>query len=245
MPLGCRGDASQLVSTRWWLATVFTTAAPLPLSFFHLVILGLDLLFVVVVVFCWWGSISLSLTLYHLVNPPLFSLLGWFEGQWRAMPFLQSSDVSCTSRWQSTGELPYLTDEDNPLEGSLVLNSFFSKGTGGWNVLSATIQWNLVTFNSKVASSIIQTGFDHLMKIALLCNLSAQLPCPRALLGNGSFLRASKDWKLHLSGPHIVVGIEWWHLWCFCYTRRAPCEQSAWNKEIGVAWNSTLASIVN
>lgn len=56
--------------------------------------------------------LSLSLTLYQSHLPFLFSLLGWFEGPWRVVTVLQSRDVSCTSRWQSTGEPPYLTDKD-------------------------------------------------------------------------------------------------------------------------------------
>lgn len=110
----------------------------------------------------------------------LIFLLGWFEGSWRAVPVLQSRDVSCTSRWQSPGELPYLTDKDySPLGGICVLNhSFlgFLKGKRKIKELSSTIQWNLVTFNLKSASSLTQTGFCHLTKMALLCNLSVPYP---------------------------------------------------------------------
>lgn len=50
----------------------------------------------------------------HTHPPPtiLFALLGRFEGPWRGAPVLRSHDVSCTSRWQSTGEPPYLVDKD-------------------------------------------------------------------------------------------------------------------------------------
>lgn len=116
----------------------------------------------------------------------LIFLLGWFEGPWRSVPVLQSRDVSRTSRWQSTRELLYLTDKDcSPPRRHLCIESFFagfSEGTGGWKELSSsTIHWNLVAFNSKLASSIVQTRLCHLTKIALLCNLSARLPRPRGL----------------------------------------------------------------
>lgn len=185
------------------------------------------------VVFFWggWGSIKsriieaspslfVSVCLWPCIShtlPFLFSLLGWFEGPRRAVPVLQSCDVSCTSRWQSTRELPYLTDKDySLLWGIFVLNSFFSKGTGGWKVLSSTIQRNLVAWSSDENCFVVQP----------FCSTALS---QRALLGNGSFLWApGKDWELSLSGPHSALGIEWLHLWCFCYTGRATCEQSIW-----------------
>lgn len=81
----------------------------------------------------------------------LIFALGWVKGPWRAVPVLQSCDVSCTSRWQSPGELPYLSDKDgSPLRGACVLNHpslGFLKGLVDEKKWSSNIQWNLEMFN--------------------------------------------------------------------------------------------------
>lgn len=53
----------------------------------------------------------------------LILLGGWLKGPWRAVPVLESCDVSCTSRWQSPGELLRPSDKDgSPLGRDSVLN---------------------------------------------------------------------------------------------------------------------------
>lgn len=180
-------------------------------------------------------SQPLSLTLYQSHVSHFFLLLGdggggWFWGPLTCQYF--SAMTSAAPQGDRAPEsCPISQIKTAPTCRHLCIESlcaWFSEATGGWKELSSI--HNLVTFNLKLASSTALTGHCHLMKIALLCNLLAELLCRWGLSWDMEAFYEQQERIGNCVFPacSICWGVEWLDVWCFWYTRRGTCKQPVW-----------------